>query len=212
MSSFSRRPLLPKPPTDDAPRDGGQHGPPPLPPPPPHKREMVRVACQACRARKIKCDARRPICSPCTTRNRSCEYETEADVDRYTSLKRRHIRLEKDHSELMELFEMIKVRPTRDAHSILNRVGSTQDLGDTLSFVKQGDLLFQTAEESQSPVSPDSSPAVSLLTSLHPLAYPALGPLGDYEAGLGERRLTLMQAQPGRHGNNLTQDDIDATR
>lgn len=206
MSSWSQRPLLPKPPTDEG-YDGGKRS---APTSSSQKREMVRVACQACRARKIKCDARRPTCSPCITRSRTCEYETEADVDRYTSLKRKHSRLEKDHSELLELFDMLKFRPTRDAQTILDLLKSTDDLGGTISLIKQGDLLMQNAVESEAK-SPKSSMAASLLATLHPLAYPALGPLGGEEACLGEKRMTVMQSTPG-WGNILTQDDIDATR
>ncbi|KAH7377253.1 hypothetical protein B0T11DRAFT_212381, partial [Plectosphaerella cucumerina] len=89
------------------------------------KREIVRVACQTCRGRKVKCDSRRPKCSPCIKRNQTCEYDTEADIDRYTSLKRKHLRLTKDHDKNLELFDIIKSRPTRDTLSILNRIIST---------------------------------------------------------------------------------------
>ncbi|KAH7357698.1 hypothetical protein B0T11DRAFT_228994 [Plectosphaerella cucumerina] len=101
-------------------------------------REMVRVACQICYRRKVKCDARRPTYSPCIKRNQTCEYDTEADIDRYTSLKRKYIRLKKNQDEILEFFDIIRFRPTRDALSILDRITSTHDLAGTLSFIKQG--------------------------------------------------------------------------
>ncbi|KAM0321360.1 hypothetical protein ACHAQA_010162 [Verticillium albo-atrum] len=59
------------------------------------------------------------------------------------------------------------------------------------------------------PTSLDSSPTASLLAVLHPLAYPALGPLGEPDADLGQKRLTIMQVTHGPD-SSLTQDDINA--
>ena len=46
----------------------------------PVKRVKVAVACDVCRAKKVKCDGLRPICSPCARRSDRgipCEYSTE---------------------------------------------------------------------------------------------------------------------------------------
>ena len=72
--------------------------PPPAPPPPqpptattpkletegtpgsdkPNKRQKVAIACDVCRAKKVKCDSVRPICGPCSKRQHGapCEYTT----------------------------------------------------------------------------------------------------------------------------------------
>jgi hypothetical protein len=159
--------------------------------------------------RKAKCDARRPTCSPCRKRNQPCEYDTEADIDRYTSLKRKHTRLARAHDEILELFDMIRFRPMRDARSILDRITSSHDLADTLSFIRHGDLLLPGV--AGRPASLNISTTASLLSALHPLAYPALGPLSELDAGLGQKRSTMMQVTLGP-GICLTQNDIDAAR
>lgn len=181
MSSSTWRPLLPKPTSDNAVPGDPRHSLPPSQPQP-QKREMVKVACQSCRARKIKCDARRPACSPCLARRQTCEYETEADVDRYTSLKVKHSRLEKDYNDLLELFGMLRSRPKRDALSILDRVRSADDLSGALAVIKEGDLLMhgqaalRLTPTRVPPLVPES--AESPLNVLH-----LLHPRGPQEAG-----------------------------
>jgi hypothetical protein len=46
--------------------DDGPHQPP--------KRRKVAESCKVCRAKKTKCDGRRPDCSPCTAKDIACEY------------------------------------------------------------------------------------------------------------------------------------------
>ena len=44
----------------------------------PNKRQKVAIACDVCRAKKVKCDSVRPICGPCSKRQHGapCEYTT----------------------------------------------------------------------------------------------------------------------------------------
>ena len=177
---------------------------------------MVKVACQACRLRKTKCDAKRPRCSPCVARGKRCEYDSEPDIDRYTSLKRKHGRLEKEHDDLVELFDMLQFRARRDAVSILDRVRTTDTLHSTLAFIKQGDLLMQNRARSLSisiigVVPRDASPTETLLNIFHPLVYPTLLPLDDADAGLGYRRKSILTGAAS-DGSSLVQDDIDGAR
>lgn len=43
----------------------------------PQKRRRVLVACSNCRARKTKCDAKKPICSTCVAAGEECNYAAE---------------------------------------------------------------------------------------------------------------------------------------
>ena len=42
---------------------------------PPSKRRKVAESCKVCRAKKTRCDGQRPVCSPCITKDISCEYD-----------------------------------------------------------------------------------------------------------------------------------------
>lgn len=48
------------------------------------KRQKIKLACQACRDRKTRCDGVRPHCSTCIKRgvSTSCEYEATTSVSR----------------------------------------------------------------------------------------------------------------------------------
>ena len=41
------------------------------------RRRRVAVACSGCRARKTKCDARKPTCSTCIAAGEACDYSSE---------------------------------------------------------------------------------------------------------------------------------------
>jgi hypothetical protein len=43
----------------------------------PQKRRRVLVACSSCRARKTKCDAKKPTCSTCLSVGDVCDYTAE---------------------------------------------------------------------------------------------------------------------------------------
>ncbi|CAL1706066.1 unnamed protein product [Somion occarium] len=43
--------------------------------PPRREASTTVIACQQCRARKIRCDSTRPVCNNCTRRNNECEYD-----------------------------------------------------------------------------------------------------------------------------------------
>jgi hypothetical protein len=50
-----------------------------------YPRKRVSVACEVCRIRKTRCDARRPACSFCVQSGATCEYRTSilASGNRY---------------------------------------------------------------------------------------------------------------------------------
>ncbi|KAH7126820.1 hypothetical protein B0J11DRAFT_410758, partial [Dendryphion nanum] len=103
----------------------------------------AKAACETCRARKTKCDAKRPECSACASRGSKCEYDIDPDITRYTSLKRRYQDLEQEHTELLDVLDMLRSRSEDDAFSILQRIRTSTDIRATISFIKEGDLLAQ---------------------------------------------------------------------
>jgi hypothetical protein len=184
-----------------------------------HKRESgpkARAACDPCRSRKTKCDAQRPVCGACALRDTSCEYDIPPDTSRYTSLKRKHQDLEKENTQLLELFHMLKHRPGRDAHSILDRIRASDDLLSVLAFIRDGDLLVQARTTSKAPAwSPPPSRANSstetLLNTYHTNAYPTLAPLEDSATDLGQKRESILDIVSGG-SSTLTDDEMHDAR
>ena len=92
------------------------------------------------------------------------------------ALKRRNEELEKELSQLWELYTFLQTRPLPEAQQILNRMRSSADLLAVLQFVKDGDLLIQMASRSQSDLSspslPEPSPPMNLSKPPNPLNLP----------------------------------------
>ncbi|KAI9655742.1 MAG: hypothetical protein M1821_005177 [Bathelium mastoideum] len=105
----------------------------------------------------VQCDGIRPACTACQQRGIPCHYDVEPEQSRMMALKRRNEELEKELSQLWELYAFLQTRPLPEAHQILNRMRSSADLLAVLQFVKDGDLLIQMASTSQ------SDPAISPL-------------------------------------------------
>lgn len=62
------------------------------------KRRKTKLACEACRERKVRCDGGKPACSSCTRRKELCIYEspsTDLDPDYVKSLESRIRELER---------------------------------------------------------------------------------------------------------------------
>jgi len=52
-----------------------------------HPRKRAVTACENCRARKIKCDNLRPICSSCSKLGALCSYDQRSDHSSYAALR-----------------------------------------------------------------------------------------------------------------------------
>ncbi|KAI8652205.1 hypothetical protein NCS57_01283500 [Fusarium keratoplasticum] len=111
----------------------------------------VAQACRNCRQNKVKCDGRRPQCGTCTSRLRSCRYESKANMPRRAALKTRLDALEK-------LFSTLQAKPTKDANLLLQQIRSSDDIDSLL------DLEDETSPPSLNGSSNTSS-AVSSLSS-----------------------------------------------
>ncbi|KAH7234574.1 hypothetical protein B0J15DRAFT_153822 [Fusarium solani] len=111
----------------------------------------VAQACRNCRQNKVKCDGRRPQCGTCTSRLRSCRYESKANLPRRAALKTRLEALEK-------LFSTLQAKPTKDANLLLQQIRSSDDIDSLL------DLEDETSPPSLNG-STNTSSAVSSLSS-----------------------------------------------
>ncbi|KAI0390706.1 hypothetical protein F5Y17DRAFT_471455 [Xylariaceae sp. FL0594] len=172
---------------------------PSSPPPPPkeaessRKRENVPIACQKCRARKVKCDGQRPSCTPCRTRNLPCEYKDSLDATTRADLQRRYAELERRYQELLELYGMLRSRPEPEAHVILQRLRRSTDIHSTIAFIKEGDLLINR----RIPASSSSTGETS--------AYPASAAARDDTSELGLRRRTVVELNPDENDTAMAE-------
>ncbi|KAF2475124.1 uncharacterized protein BDR25DRAFT_186444, partial [Lindgomyces ingoldianus] len=135
------RPLLPQPPGGRPDRGGAQ---PPYPPSTEgKKRKVVTAACNACRKRKTKCDAQRPRCSVCISRNADCDYDTVSTETHSQALKRKFDELQQSKSTYEQIFDMLKARTEQEATIIMQRIRNGVDADTIIRHVEDGDLLLQ---------------------------------------------------------------------
>ncbi|KAG6102476.1 hypothetical protein E4U30_005953 [Claviceps sp. LM220 group G6] len=113
------------------------------------KRNVVVAACEYCRKRKAKCDARRPTCSSCITRGKLCTYTTNPSETRGSALKRKHERLENDfhglqksHDALQQVVQALRSRDDRDALAIFQRIRQHEDAETIMEHLHASDLLL----------------------------------------------------------------------
>ncbi|KAI1813727.1 hypothetical protein GGS20DRAFT_586237 [Poronia punctata] len=201
---MSRAPRLLLPKTGES-----SNAPPPPPPDEPSraKRDTVTLACQKCRARKVKCDGERPICAACRTRNLQCEYRDSPDATTRADLQRRFVELEKKYHELLELIEMLKNRPEAEAHVILLRLRRSTDIHSTLAFINQGDLLAHPRHIATPDPRNDA-----LLSSHHPKIYPASSAKAGDTTELGVIRKSILEMNPDDYEFPLNQEIRNARR
>jgi hypothetical protein len=109
----------------------------------PIQRDRVASACDACRARKTKCNGSRPVCSECVKRSTSCHYATRSTETQGQALKRKYDKMQRENETYAELFDLIRTRPDNESHEILRRIKMGNDARDVLRRVKEADLLIQ---------------------------------------------------------------------
>ncbi|CAO2648428.1 Nn.00g076950.m01.CDS01 [Neocucurbitaria sp. VM-36] len=127
------RPLRPLPPAVRRPRAT----------PPPSRRDRVASACDACRARKTRCNGERPVCLECVKRSTSCYYVARLAETQGQAIKRKHDEMQVKNEAYDELFSLIKTRPENESHEILRRIKMGAGVESVLRHVKDADLLIQ---------------------------------------------------------------------
>jgi hypothetical protein len=110
---------------------------------PPVKRERVASACDQCRAKKIKCTGDRPVCLECARRSTTCEYDTRSTETQGQALKRKLVALQRESATYVELYNLIRTRPEKEALEIVRRIKTSPDVEDVLRRIKEADSLIQ---------------------------------------------------------------------
>ncbi|KAL7948832.1 hypothetical protein V8C42DRAFT_230442 [Trichoderma barbatum] len=184
-SSRSSRPLLPAPSTSKQINN----------PPRPQKKQQATAACDACRKRKSKCSADRPVCSLCTKYGTECIYPGSVAETRSQSMKRKVADLEIENSSHRALYDFLRTRDLRDIDAVVQRIRAGDDVSSVLQHAEEGDLLLQAAQHlsprHSAPLNrvpsqrraawasmPNPNSGLEFeLSSLHQIAYPILLPL-----------------------------------
>ncbi|THY14992.1 hypothetical protein D6D01_08007 [Aureobasidium pullulans] len=104
------------------------------------RKRIVKAACSACRKAKAKtnlglsflkqCDGRRPSCTSCTTKRRSCQYSAEEGVSSQMVTKRR---LE-GHGVVLQL---VRDAEPEERELILQDLRRPGDLGDIVMAIQK---------------------------------------------------------------------------
>ncbi|KAG6171166.1 hypothetical protein E4U11_000955 [Claviceps purpurea] len=158
------------------------------------KRNVVVAACEYCRKRKAKCDARRPTCSSCIARGRPCTYTTNPSETRGSALKRKHQHLENDfdglqksHDALQQLIQALQSREDRDALAIFQRIRQHEDAETIIEHLHASDLLLGLR------AGPHSRPASGSCSASRPyMPMPLLAPDDTIIPRLGTKQIQVM--------------------
>ncbi|KAF4965479.1 hypothetical protein FSARC_6712 [Fusarium sarcochroum] len=106
------------------------------------KRVSVKIACQACRQRKAKCNGKRP-CSGCVTGGRECQYASDPLEAEAAAIKRKHDELKEKMVEHENLYASLKSRDPHETDEILRRIRAGQDVKAVTEDIQGGSLTPQ---------------------------------------------------------------------
>ncbi|EHK48687.1 hypothetical protein TRIATDRAFT_21764, partial [Trichoderma atroviride IMI 206040] len=109
------------------------------------RRTETRVACEACRKKKSKCNAQRPTCKACELRGTECVYDADPTETRGQALKRKLDAQEEARSVHEEFHQLLRYRPEPEVAEILRRVRAGASVEAVVSQVRSGSLLLQLA-------------------------------------------------------------------
>ncbi|PHH66131.1 hypothetical protein CDD81_194 [Ophiocordyceps australis] len=143
------KPLCPRP--DGISSSGQLHVPTPSVPIP--KRTAVRIACEPCRRRKIRCDPNRPRCTQCVKTNDRCEFGAENATQ---ALKRTCAELHEGLTNHVELHELVRNRPWNEIRDIISNLQPDNDFAATVRDVEGGNLLLELASSGHDKSARDS--------------------------------------------------------
>ncbi|KAK2608972.1 hypothetical protein QQS21_002452 [Conoideocrella luteorostrata] len=110
------------------------------------RRRYTPAACGACRARKIRCDGRRPQCQACLARGSTCAYATAVAGETHgRALKRKYADLREQQSTFEQVYEALQTRSQSEADEVYSRIRRGTSPESILRHIKEGDLLLQLA-------------------------------------------------------------------
>ncbi|TPX12588.1 uncharacterized protein E0L32_000765 [Thyridium curvatum] len=150
------------------------------------------IACDACRARKIKCDGLKPSCSQCLDRKAACQYRTRVRAE---TLHQEALELRKTSQGLFQVLELLRTAPEDAAIDFLRVL---RDEPSVFDFTSSPSLASWEAARSlalaRSPSLAKSPAPIDFETELgnqFPGAFPPLKPLA-----LADVNLRLLHASP----------------
>jgi hypothetical protein len=97
------------------------------------KRQIVSLACQVCRARKIKCDGKRTGCESCRAKGIECRYSNATGKAAYSLLLKDYRHLEQQNKVLTALYDVLKHLPESEAYGVFQRLRIGDDLPSLMS-------------------------------------------------------------------------------
>lgn len=110
------------------------------------KRTQTSIACEFCRAKKSRCDGKRPTCTPCQKRHKICVYPP--DESHATALARLRSKLEvseRQNDQLHRLLKLVVQLPSDQARQVLFQFSS--ELNDpTLLLERVQNMVFASQQ------------------------------------------------------------------
>jgi hypothetical protein len=124
------------------------------------KRQVISVACDRCRRRKIRCDGNRPTCSGCVGISDKCTYRDHPNL----SQEARRI--------IVEVVDILSNLPDGSAADVLKRLQGESDAAAIMTRLRESGASDTTMSQG----SADTNTQVPLteLQAQNPAAYPSL--------------------------------------
>ncbi|KAF2218210.1 hypothetical protein BDZ85DRAFT_208526 [Elsinoe ampelina] len=107
------------------------------------KRTHTRVACNACRSRKHKCNGDRPTCTGCLDRGTKCIYDADLDTTRAGTLRRRYETLEAENKEMHHLVKSLRLSPQTDVDRLIQSLRSGHSIAAALEHMDQSSMSIR---------------------------------------------------------------------
>jgi uncharacterized protein YoaH (UPF0181 family) len=114
-----------------------------------HRGKLVKIACQTCQRRKVKCDGIRPMCTNCRSRQHTCHYEAPEELTGYQALRMDHSKLKQIMAQNLEVLELLRRRPMPEAIAILEHIREGISAGNILKLVAEADQLIEMSANKQ---------------------------------------------------------------
>lgn len=108
------------------------------------RRPAVKVACEPCRQRRIKCDDRRPKCGPCARRGDTCVYGSDDKESSINALKRRIAYLQNENLRYRDLVGVLRSWTESEAFEIFTRLRAAEDPLRVLDTVREAEIILPT--------------------------------------------------------------------
>ncbi|KAH8889052.1 hypothetical protein GQ53DRAFT_653152 [Thozetella sp. PMI_491] len=159
------------------------------------------VACNLCRARKMKCDGLKPRCTRCARRQQSCSYQASSTSESMT-LKQKNQDLQNASLDMNMVLELLRTAPEHVAAAVLQDLREGASAAEVLGRVRSATPLpppLSSFDVDRTVAAPTYSALEFDLSRRYPHAFPALVPLGveDFDLSLlGIGRNTARDSKP----------------